>query len=65
MDESKAKSKLKNKNLDAVFLNRIDAMGADQNAGVALAAGGVRRAFKRMDKADLAEKFWEWIVTLN
>ena len=65
LDESPALSKLKDKNLDAVFLNRIDAMGGDQNGGVAMTASGKRRVFKRMHKALLAEKLWEWIVALD
>ncbi|OGH56269.1 MAG: hypothetical protein A3G34_06215 [Candidatus Lindowbacteria bacterium RIFCSPLOWO2_12_FULL_62_27] len=65
LDEKAARRKLQEKHLDAVFLNRASAMGADLNAGIGLSAGGRRRVFKQMPKERLAAEFWTWVEALN
>ena len=65
LDETSARAKLRDKHLDAIFLNQSTAMGADVNGGVALSPGGKRQVFKSMPKQDLAQNLWEWIGALN
>lgn len=65
LDEASAKAKLRDKQLDAIFLNQSSAIGADVNGGVALSAIGKRQVFKQMPKQELAEKLWAWIGALN
>lgn len=63
-DEPAALKKLKEKNLDAIFLNSLDAMGAAGAAGVGLTRAGGRRAFAEKPKAELAADFWSWAETI-
>ena len=65
LDPAAARAKLRQKHLDAIFLNQTSAMESDQNAGIALSGAGGRRAFERMPKAELAGKLWEWIAQLD
>lgn len=65
LNETAAKTKLRDKHLDAIFLNRNDAMGADTNGGVAFSAGGRRQVFEPMPKGDLAGKLWDWFGALD
>lgn len=65
LDEPAARAKLKEKNLDAIFLNETEAMGNDFNAGIALSASGKRLSFAKSPKLDLAGKLLEWVAALN
>lgn len=64
-DEPAALKKLKEKNLDAIFLNSIDAMGAEGAGGVGLTRTGVRHAFEAKPKSELAADFWNWAETIK
>lgn len=65
LDEAGAKSKLKEKRLDAIFLNQTSAMGADVNSGIVLSSNGKRQVFKPMAKNKLAQLLWDWFRSLN
>lgn len=65
LNEAAAKTKLRDKKLDAIFLNSAKAMGSDQNGGVALSAHGKRKAFRTIGKLELAEQLWVWILSLR
>ncbi len=65
LNERAARQKLREKKLDAIFLNSAAAMGADRNGGVALSAAGDRRVFRTVSKLDLAGQLWLWLISLN
>lgn len=64
-DEAAALKKLQEKNLDAIFLNSVAAMGAEGSGGVGLTRAGGRHAFESKPKPALAADFWNWAETLS
>lgn len=58
-----ALKKLKEKNCDAIVLNRPTAIGADTNEIEVITSTGERVASFSGTKADVARDLWQWITT--